>query len=216
MSRRHSRQTGRAPMRSPGRPGVNQRDAKRAFWKRITEGLSSEDAALACGVSQSEGSRWFREAGGVAPANLTPQSGRYLSLAEREELALLRAQGHGVREIARCLGRSPSIVSRELRRNAVTRGGMLEYRASVAQWKAERAAKRLKASKLVKNDRLQAYVQSRFAGVVTDAEGRTIPGLSIPWRGRRHGRRADRRWGPAGAGSRSAGDCGSTSRMMKR
>lgn len=182
-------------MRSPGRPGVNQRDAKRAFWKRITEGLSSEDAALACGVSQSEGSRWFREAGGVAPANLTPQSGRYLSLAEREELALLRAQGHGVREIARCLGRSPSIVSRELRRNAVTRGGMLEYRASVAQWKAERAAKRLKASKLVKNDRLQAYVQSRFAGVVTDAEGRTIPGLSIPWRGRRHGRRADRRWG---------------------
>lgn len=116
-------QTGRAPMRSPGRPGVNQRDAKRAFWKRIAEELSSEDAALACGVSQPVGPRWFLEAGGMAPANLAPHSGRYLSFAEREELALLRAQGHGVREIARCLGRSPSTVSRELRRNAATGGG---------------------------------------------------------------------------------------------
>ncbi|MGM0983950.1 MAG: IS30 family transposase [Pseudomonadota bacterium] len=188
-------QTGRAPMRSPGRPGVNQRDAKRAFWERITEGLSSEDAALACGVSQPVGPRWFREAGGMAPANLAPHSGRYLSFSEREELALLRAQGHGVREIARRLGRSPSTVSRELRRNAATRGGMLDYRATVAQWKAERAAKRPKVAKLVKNDRLQAYVQSRLAGVVTDAEGRPIPGPNVPWRGRRHGRRADRRWG---------------------
>jgi len=188
-------QTGRAPMRSPGRPSVNQRDAKRAFWKRIAEGLSSEGAALACGVSQPVGPRWFREAGGMAPANLAPHSGRYLSFAEREEIALLRAQGHGVREIARCLGRSPSTVSRELRRNAATRGGMLDYRATVAQWKAERAAKRPKVAKLVQNDRLQAYVQSRLAGVVTDSEGRPIPGPNVPWRGRRHGRRADRRWG---------------------
>jgi len=131
----------------------------------------------------------------MAPASLAPHSGRYLSFAEREELALLRAQGHGVREIARCLGRSPSTVSRELRRNAATRGGMLAYRATVAQWKAERAAKRPKVAKLVKNDRLQAYVQSRLAGVVADAEGRPIPGPNAPWRGRRHGRRADRRWG---------------------
>ena len=173
-------QTGRAPMRSPGRPSVNQRDAKRAFWKRIAEGLSSEGAALACGVSQPVGPRWFREAGGMAPANLAPHSGRYLSFAEREEIALLRAQGHGVREIARCLGRSPSTVSRELRRNAATRGGMLDYRATVAQWKAERAAKRPKVAKLGQNDRLQAYVQSRLAGVVIDAEGRPIPGPVSP------------------------------------
>ena len=150
---------------------------------------------MACGVSQPVGSRWFREAGGIALTNLAPHSGRYLSFTEREELALLRAQGHGVREIARCLGRSPSTVSRELHRNAATRGGMLDYRATVAQWKAERAAKRPKAAKLVKNDRLQAYVQSRLAGAVTDAEGRTIPGPNVPWKGRRHGRRADRRWG---------------------
>jgi IS30 family transposase len=63
-------------------------------------------------------------------------SGRYLSFAEREEIALLRAGGFGVREIARQLGRSPSTISRELRRNAATRGGGLEYRASTAQWHA--------------------------------------------------------------------------------
>ena len=50
-------------------------------------------------------------------------SGRYLSFAEREEVAILNAQGCGVRDIARRSGRSPSTISRELRRNAATRGG---------------------------------------------------------------------------------------------
>jgi IS30 family transposase len=68
---------------------------------------------------------------------VVPLSGRYLCFEEREEIALLRVQGVGVREIARRLGRAPSTISRELRRNAATRGGKLEYRASVAQWKAE-------------------------------------------------------------------------------
>jgi IS30 family transposase len=187
-------QTGRAPMCSPGRPGVNQQDIKRVFWEHIAAGLTSEDAALASGVSQPVGTRWFREAGGMAPISLAAPSGRYLSFAEREELALLRAQGHGVREIARRLGRSPSTVSRELRRNAATRGGKLEYRATVAQWKAERAAKRPKAAKLAEHEQLRAYVQARLAGAVSDAEGRPIPGPNVPWKGRRHGRRADRRW----------------------
>ncbi len=182
-------------MRSPGRPSVNQREAKRAFWGRIAAGLSSEDAALACGVSQPLGTRWFRDAGGMAPIHLGPCSGRYLSFAEREELALLRAQEHGVREIARRLSRSPSTVSRELRRNAATHGGTLKYRATVAQWKAERAARRPKAAKLAENEQLRSYVQSRLAGTVTDAEGRPIAGPNVPWKRRRHGRRADRRWG---------------------
>lgn len=188
-------QTGRAPMRSPGRPGVNQQDIKRVFWKHVAAGLTSEEAALAGGVSQPVGTRWFREAGGMAPISLAPPSGRYLSFAEREELALLKAQGYGVREMARRLERSPSTVSRELRRNATTRGGTLKYRATVAQWKAERAAKRPESAKLAENARLRAYVQERLAGAVTDAEGSPIPGPNVPWKGRRHGRRADRRWG---------------------
>ena len=73
-----------------------------------------------------------------------PLSGRYLSFAEREEIAILKANGCGVREIARRVGRSPSTISRELRRNAATRGGGLEYRATTAQWHAERRARRPK------------------------------------------------------------------------
>ena len=111
-------------MRSPGRPPV-RRELERLFWTKIAGGLSSEDAALACGVSAPVGSRWFRNAGGMSPLSLVPPSGRYLSFAEREEVALLNAQQLGVREIARKLGRSPSTISRELRRNAATRGGKL-------------------------------------------------------------------------------------------
>lgn len=77
-------------------------------------------------------------------------SGRYLSFAEREEIALLRVQGAGVREIAQQLSRAPSTISRELRRNAATRGGTLEYRASVAQWKADLVAQRPKDAKLAR------------------------------------------------------------------
>lgn len=144
-------QTGRAPMYSPGRPGVNQRPTKQAFWKFIAAGLSSEDAAQACGVSQPLGPRWFREAGGLPPMCLTSPSGRYLSFSEREEIALMHAQQQSLREIARRPGRSPSTISRDLRRNAATRGGTLQYRATVAQWKAEMAAQRPKSAKLALN-----------------------------------------------------------------
>lgn len=187
--------TGRPPMLSPGRPGVNQRDTKQAFWRRIASGDSSEDAALAIGVSQPVGSRWFREGGGMAPIELAPLSGRYLSFDEREEIALLNAQGLSIREIARRLKRAASTISRELRRNAETRSGMIRYRATVAQWKAERAAARPKMAKLAQNERLRRYVQEKLAGVVVDKRGATITGPTVPWKGRRHGRRADRRWG---------------------
>ncbi len=122
-----SQQTRKPMMPSPGRPGVNQFETKQVFWKFITEGMESDAAALACGVSQPLGPRWFREAGGMSPIGLVPRSGRYLSFSEREEIALLWAQDYGIREIARRLGRSPSTISRELRRNAATRGGTLTY-----------------------------------------------------------------------------------------
>jgi len=182
-------------MRSPGRPQVNQRATKQEFWERIAAGLSSEDAAQACGVSQPVGTRWFREAGGMPSITLSPPSGRYLSFSEREEIALLRAQQCGVRDIARQLERSASTISREVRRNAATRGGTLQYRATVAQWKAERAAERPKVAKLAQNTRLRAYVQERLSGTVRDVQGKPIAGPKAPWNRRRHGRRADRRWG---------------------
>lgn len=127
-----------------------------------------------------------------------PVTGRYLSFPEREEIATLKAQGVGVREIARRLGRDPSTVSRELRRNAATRGGKLDHRASVAQWKAELLARRPKTAKLVANDRLREYVQQRLSGEVRRRDGTAVPGPeAAPWKGRNKPRRQDRRWANA-------------------
>jgi IS30 family transposase len=102
-----------------------------------------------------------------------------------------------VREIARQLGRSPSTISRELRRNAATRGGYLEYRASAAQWHADRRARRPKPAKLAANAELRRYVQDRLSGSVQRPDGMAVDGPEVKWIGRRHGRRKDRRWSKA-------------------
>lgn len=131
----------------------------------------------------------------MPPSRLAPRSNRYLCFTEREEIAILRAQGVGVRDIARRLNRAPSTISRELRRNAATRSGGFEYRASTAQWHSERRAKRPKTAKLADNERLRRYVQQRLAGQVTADDGSVVPGPRVSaWTGRRHGRRQDRRW----------------------
>jgi IS30 family transposase len=129
------------------------------------------------------------------PFDLQPLSGRYLSFREREEIALLNAQGAGVRQIARELGRDPATISRELRRNAATRGGRLDYRASVAQWKAELVARRPKTAKLVANPRLHAYVQERLSGQINRPDGTKVQGPATgPWTGRNKPHRRDRAW----------------------
>ena len=185
--------TGRSPMRSPGAPR-HRRAIEREFWRQIATGITSEAAAELVGVSQAVGSRWFRHGGGMAPMDLNAATGRYLSFAEREEIALLRVQGGGVRSIARQIGRSPSTVSRELKRNAATRCGKLEYRASVAQWKADLVARRPKKAKLVENQRLRDFVQDRLSGVIRDRDGEIIGPAGPAWIGRNKPHRGDRRW----------------------
>jgi transposase, IS30 family len=181
-------------MKSPGAPSL-RREVQRAFWREIARGLTSAEAGVVVGASQAAGSRWFREGGGMPSIDPAPLSGRYLSFAEREEIAILKAQGVGVRESARRLGRSPSTISRELRRNAATRGGRLEYRASVAQWKAELLARRPKTAKLVTNHRLREYVQQRLAGEVRRPDGTPVTGPATgAWKGRNKPHRQDRRW----------------------
>ena len=165
----------RPAMRSPGRPAP-PRDVERKFWQLIAGGMGSELSAVAVGVSAPVRSRWFRHGGGMPPLSLAEPTGRYLSFAEREELALLRAQGLGVRAIARAMTRDPGTISRELRRNAATRGGKLNYRASVAKWKAEAAAKRPKPAKLITNPRLKEYVQQRLSGQLQRPDGTVAPG----------------------------------------
>jgi IS30 family transposase len=191
MSIRKRRST-RAPLRSPGRPPVAGRAEQQKFWQAIAVGMSSEDAARKAGVSQAVGPRLFRKAGGMPPAifrsSAKPLSRRYLSLAEREEIALLNVQGHSLREIGRRLGRAASTISRELDRNAATHGGGMAYRATTAQWHADRSARRPKLTKLARNIVLRTYVEDRLAGVVA------APSCA---RVRRPGPRKDRRWAKA-------------------
>lgn len=192
--RRRSDRALRPRMRSPGRPTVSRREHRQCFWEAIARGVSSEESAIAAGVSPAVGARWFREYGGMLPFPLASLSGRYLSFSEREEIAVLHAQGGGVRAIARQLNRSPSTISRELRRNAATRGGNLEYRATAAQWHADKRAKRPKVAKLAANDALRQYVQDRLGGAIEAPNGGVIPGPDVRWTGRRRVHRHDRRW----------------------
>src|SRR3954454_18119761 len=180
MTNRHQRQMAVRAMRgrmwSPGRPSTARREDRVRFWEGIARGLSSEAAAAIAGVASAVGTRWFREAGGMPPISLAPLSGRYLSFAERENIAIWHAQEVGVREMARRLRRDPSTVSRELRRNASPRTSELSYRASTAQWHADRRARRPKVAKLAATDRLRDYVQDRLAGEIARPDGEAVAG----------------------------------------
>lgn len=188
----------RPKLRSPGHPKFRRR-VEAAFWIEIAKGVLPAEAATAVGVSQPVGQRWFHNAGGMPPFDLNERpSGRYLSFAEREEIALLKVQGKGVRAIAREMGRDPGTISRELRRNAATRAGAVDYRASVAQWKADLAARRPKTAKLVTNQRLHAYVQERLSGQVVHPDGTVIAGPPPPrFTGNNKPHRKDRAWSQA-------------------
>ncbi|MCV6584874.1 MAG: IS30 family transposase [Marinibacterium sp.] len=199
--RRKSERSTREKLNSPGRPPVWQRENLCRFWRAVAEGRSSEDAAVAAGVSAPVGTRWFRSSGGMPPTHLAPSAplpkNRSLSFAEREEIALECARGTSVRAIARKLKRSPSTISREIRRNSATRGGDFDYRAINAQWHADRSAKRPKDSKLARNSRLRDYVQDRLSGLIATPDGIAFDGPVVVWKGRRAVHRQSRRWSSA-------------------
>ncbi len=123
-----------------------------------------------------------------------PPVGSLSVLRRAKEIAVLFASGHGVREIARQLKRAPSTISREIRRNAATRSGDFEYRATTAQWHADRRAKRPRVAKLAANDRLRQYVQERLGGMIAASDGTSVPGPKVQWTGRRRVHRQPRRW----------------------
>src|SRR5687767_9647331 len=129
------------------------------FWAGMAAGEFINDAAIA-GSCRKQGSRWLAAAGGVRPRRGRGLRGRCLTLAQREEIALGRARGDSIRAIAALLGRSPSTVSRELRRNA---DGLGRYRATTAHALAYHRACRPKLGKLVQNLELRGKVEADLA-----------------------------------------------------
>ena len=204
QERRRLDAAGRLPMRSPGRPPAGRREERQRFRAAIVRGLPSEDAAVEADVSPAVGTRWFCEAGGMPPPiTQGPVSGRYLSFAEREEIAILRARGCGVREIARRAGRSAfhdiAAAAAQCRD---------PRRVTAAQWHADRRARRPKAAaKLAVNEPLRRCVEDRLAGAVRRPDdGACVEGPRVRWIGRRHGRRWATAWSPEQIASRLRAD----------
>ncbi len=126
------------------------------FWAELQRGEFISDAAVAAGTYRKQGTRWVIANGGVRPRRGRDLKGRCLSFAEREQIGLARAAGVSVRAIATQLGRSPSTISRELRRNREPGG---RYLASSAHAMAYHRASRPKPAKLATNLALRAKVE---------------------------------------------------------
>jgi transposase, IS30 family len=148
------------------------------FWAALQRGEFINDAAAEAGTYRKKGTRWVAACGGVRPRRGRDLEGRYLSFAEREEIALARARGESMRCIARRLGRSAATVSRELRRNADRRGG--GYRATTAHALAWERAGRPKPAKLATNLALRGKVEEYLAQRYSPSRSRAGCGSSIP------------------------------------
>jgi hypothetical protein len=109
---------GRPAMRSPGRPPAARRENRQRFWEAIARGLSSEDAGVVASVSPAVGSRWFRDGGGMPSISCAALSGRYLSFAEQEEIAILHA---GACSLVASRGRSVQVRSAPCRLHRLAR-----------------------------------------------------------------------------------------------
>ena len=151
-----------------------RRDQQRAFWRLIGQGCGSREAARRVGLNSEAGKRWFREAGGMPPLSVVEPSGRKLNIYDRERIAAGMNAGKSIRQIARELGRHPSTVLKELRKNMYhqqyrrrSAAGFVaqppwKYSPHRAQLRADKRASRPKTAKLAANPRLQAEVQDRL------------------------------------------------------
>jgi transposase, IS30 family len=132
---------------------------KSLMWDRWQRGDSMNEIGRAFGIQgHSSIQKIFSETGGIRPAERR-RSSRCLSLAEREEISRGIVLGRSIRSIAADLGRAPSSVSREIRRNQ----GRRRYRASRADAAAWDRAQRPKTCKLVQQPALAREVAGKLA-----------------------------------------------------
>lgn len=130
---------------------------KALMWERWRKGESLQQIAQLFDRNHSSVQRILAETGGIQPKQRR-RSSLALTLAEREEISRSVVAGDSIRAIANRLGRAPSTISRELKRN----GGMQGYRANNADQLAWERAHRPQICKLVRNRELAQVVASKL------------------------------------------------------
>jgi IS30 family transposase len=140
------------------RPRIHYTESQKALmWERWQKGESLQQIAQLFDRNHSSIQRILAETGGIRPAQRL-RSRLALSLAEREEISRSVVAGHSIRSIATLLGRAPSTISREIKRN----GGQECYRASQADQAAWDRAHRPKTCKLAGNRTLAHLVAGKL------------------------------------------------------
>ena len=140
------------------RPYTRYTETQKALmWDRWHKGDSLQQIAQLFDRYHSSVERILAETGGIRPAP-RHRSRRALTLAEREEISRAVVAGQSIRSIAMSLGRAPSTISREIKRN----GGMEAYRANRADQAAWDRTRRPKSCKLVENRALARVVAGKL------------------------------------------------------
>jgi IS30 family transposase len=153
----------------PGR-GAPLTAERELYLRLVTQGMSNIEACRKVGIHRITGVRWrdgrtMVDSGGrtrhYAPITTHPNSisARFLSEKERVRIGDLRQAGHSIRAVAEDLGRSPSTISREIRRNRDADG---KYRPFTAQRATAGRRARPRPGKLARDPVLAAFVQDRL------------------------------------------------------
>jgi IS30 family transposase len=132
-------------------------DELRRMWALWKDGQTLEVMGAALGRRPDSIYNHIARRGGLVPRERRRAS-RTLSLSEREEISRALACGLAIRAIARGLHRAPSTISREIRRH----GGTEHYRATDADRRAWRSARRPKVRRLVRSRRLRRVVFAKL------------------------------------------------------
>ncbi len=140
------------------RPRIHYTESQKALmWERWQKGESLQQIAQLFDRNHSSIQPILAATGGIRPAPRC-RSRLALTLAEREEISRAVVAGHSIRSIAAQLGRVPSTISRELKRN----GGQECYRASQADQSAWDRGRRPKTGKLAQNRALARIVAGKL------------------------------------------------------
>ena len=179
--------------RGPG--ALPQAEKREQFARLIAQGFNNSEACRIVGINRRTGKRWrhgrtittrdgrkLHYAAVVTTGAVRREiSPRYLSEDERVQIADLRQGGAGVRAIAERLGRSPSTISRELRRNRDPGSG--RYRPFTAHKLAAQRRARRRAGKIARDEALRQVVAGPAGEAVESAADQPGAARGVPGRG---------------------------------